>query len=618
MISLAPKVQAEHLQRLAYVYVRQSSLAQLQDHQESTRRQYELQQRAWQLGWGRERIVVVDADLGHSASDAQAPRAGFAQLLAEVALGRVGAIFSVEVSRLARIDSEWHRLVELAALTGALLIDEQQEYNPRNLDDRLLLGFKGLLSSLEVRQMSQRLWENKLRKAQRGELHIHLPVGLVFVRSQGVHLDPNEQVRAAIGLLFERFRLSGSIMQVVRYFHENGLLFPRRQGWEGTLEWTRLTCQRTWAVLNNPAYAGTYAYGRVTHRPAAKPLAQMQQRKVRLAPEHWLAEIWQAFPAYISQTEFEANQAQMASHRKQLQQKGRRQDGMALLSGILICGRCGRRMTVVYSGKDHHHVSYVCNHQQRRYGEPTCQSVPGQAVDQAITSTILAALTPAQVELSLAVLEEVERQQTSLHQQWTLRREAAHYAVRLAQRRYEQVDPDNRLVARTLEHEWEIRLQEQHQLEVDFQLFQNQAPLHLDEVQRQQLRSLVEELPRVWIAETTSWTERKELLRLLIADVTLTRQDPLIQVHIRWHTNLVKSFSVALPIRGAAPLPSPLIDRIRTLSATHSDREVAEILNQEGLATAQNKPFTAARVSGARRRSGILRPPVHNKNVMCL
>ena len=201
-----------------------------------------------------------------------------------MALGRVGAIFSVEVSRLARIDSEWHRLVELAALTGALLIDEQQEYNPRCTDDRLLLGFKGLLSSLEVRQMGQRLWENKLRKAQRGELPIHLPVGLVFVRQQGIRLDPDEQVRAAVQLLFERFRLSGSIIQVVRYFAENGLLFPRRQGWEGKLEWARLSSQRVWAVLTNPTYAGTYAYGRTTHRTAAKPLEQMQRQESASAP----------------------------------------------------------------------------------------------------------------------------------------------------------------------------------------------------------------------------------------------------------------------------------------------------------------------------------------------
>lgn len=618
MSAATTKIQPEHLQRLAYIYVRQSSLAQLQDHQESTRRQYELQQRAWQLGWPRERIVVVDADLGHSASDPQAPRDGFTQLLAEVALGRVGALFSVEVSRLARIDSEWHRLVELAALTGALLIDEQQEYNPRCADDRLVLGFKGLLSSLEVRQMGQRLWENKLRKAQRGELHIHLPVGLVFVRQQGVMLDADEQVRAAVALLFERFRLSGSIIQVVRYFHDNGLLFPKRRGWEGTLEWNRLSSQRVWAVLTNPAYAGGYAYGRVTHRAAAKPLEQMHRQKVRLPQKDWLAAIWQAFPGYISQAEFEANQAQLASHRKHLQQTGRRQDGMALLSGILVCGRCGRRMTVIYSGKDHQHISYVCNQQQRRYGEPTCQSVPGREVDQAMAAAVLAALTPAQVELSLAVLEELERQQALLHQQWTLRLEAAGYAVRLAQRRYEQVDPENRLVARTLEQEWEARLQEHQQLAGDYERFQKQAPLRLDETQRQQLRSLAEDVPKVWQAETTSWAERKELLRLLVADVTLTRQDSSVQVQIRWHTNQLDTFPVALPLRGAAPIPEPVIERVRALSPTHSDREVAEILNQESLTTAQGKPFTAARVLGVRRRAAIHRPASHDKNDMCL
>lgn len=612
------KIQPEHLTRLAYIYVRQSSLAQLQEHQESTRRQYELQQRAWQLGWPRERIVVIDADLGHSASNPQAPRDGFAHLLAEVALGRVGAIFSVEVSRLARIDSEWHRLVELAALTGALLIDEQQAYNPRCTDDRLLLGFKGLLSSLEVRQMSQRLWENKLRKAQRGELSIHLPVGLVFVRQQGIRFDPDERVRAAVTLLFERFRLSGSIIQVVRYFQENGLLFPRRQGWEGKLEWSRLSSQRVWAVLTNPTYAGTYAYGRVTHRAAAKPLGQMQRQKVRLPQQDWLAAIWQAFPGYIRQAEFEANQAQLASHHKQVQRMGRRQDGTALLSGILMCGRCGRRMTVVYSGKEHQHISYVCNHQQRRYGEPTCQSVPGSAVDQAVAAAVLDALTPAQVELSLAVLEEIERQQALLHQQWTLRLEAAGYAVRLAQRRYEQVDPDNRLVARTLEQEWEARLQEQQQLTGEYEHFQRQSPVRLDETQRQQLHDLAQDLPRVWQAETTTWAERKELLRLLVADVTLTRQDDAVLVQLRWHTNQLDNFSVALPLRGAVPIPEPVIVRVRALSPNHSDRKIAEILNQEGLSTAQGKPFTPARVLGVRRRSGIRRPSVHDKNDMGL
>jgi hypothetical protein len=275
-------------------------------------------------------------------------------------------------------------------------------------------------------------------------------------------------------------------------------------------------------------------------------------------------------------------------------------------------------MTVIYSGKDHQHVSYVCNQQQRRFAEPTCQSVPGREVDQAVAAAVLAALTPVQVELSLAVLEEIERQQARLNQQWTLRLEAARYAARLAQRRYEQVDPENRLVARTLEQEWEARLQEQHHLEGDYDHFQKQAPLRLDEAQRQQLRSLVEDLPQLWQAETTSWAERKELLRLLVADVTLTRQESLIQVQIRWHTHQLDTFSVTLPIRGAAPIPEPVIERVRALSPTHTDREVAELLNQEGLATAQGKPFTAARVLGVRRRSGIQRSSSHHQDPTCL
>jgi DNA invertase Pin-like site-specific DNA recombinase len=613
------KVQADHLQRLAYIYVRQSSLAQVQEHQESTRRQYELQQRAGQLGWPPESIVVVDADLGHSASNPHISRGGFEQLLAAVALGQVGAIFSVEVSRLARQDSEWHRLVELAALSGALLIDEQQEYNPRCPDDRLLLGFKGLLSSLEVRQMGMRLWENKLRKAQRGELRIHLPVGLVFDRQQGVRLDPNEQVQAAVRLLFERFRLSGSVSQVVRYFHENKLLFPKHQkGWEGPLEWGQLSCQRVGAALTNPLYAGAYVYGRLTRRAAAKTVAQMHQQKVRLPQQAWLADLWQAFPAYITQDEFEANQAQLAHNRPKTLGKGRRQDGMAFLSGIVLCGQCGQRMHVVYSGKDHQHITYVCDRRQRSYAQPACQRVPGREVDQAVAAAMLAALTPAQVELSLAVLEEIERQQVILRQQWELRLEAARYAVRLAQRRYEQVDPENRLVARSLEKEWEARLQEQHALEADRNHFRKQAPLNLDETQRQRLLSLVTDLPQVWQAETTSWAERKELLRLLVADVTLTRQQNEILVQVRWHTNAVDTFPVALPTRGATPLPEPVIERVRELSRTHTDGEVAEILNQEGLPTTQGKPFTACRVQGLRRRFDIQRSSSQPENNMCL
>jgi DNA invertase Pin-like site-specific DNA recombinase len=606
----ANKIQETHLKRNAYVYIRQSSLMQVEEHRESTRRQYELEQCAQRMGWAKERIVVIDNDLGQSASDTHKVRNGFEHLLSEVALRRAGAIFSVEASRLARQDSEWHRLVEVAALSGTLLIDEQQVYDPRWADDRLMLGLKGLLSSNELRLMGQRLWENKLRKAQRGELRINLPIGLVFERTQGVCLDPDEQVREAVGLLFERFRLSGSISQVVRYFHENGLLFPKRRGgWDGPLQWGRLDCQRVTEILNNPFYAGAYAFGRVTRRMEAKPPELIHQVSVSLPQQAWVALIWEAFPAYLSRAEYETNLAQLEKNRLKSKAMGRRKDGTALLSGIVLCGRCGQRMSVDYSGKDHQHVTYVCNQSQRRYAEPVCQHVPGQAVDPCVSSAVLTALTPDQVELSLAVVEEIDRQQVTLRKQWELRLEGARYSAQLAQRRYELVDPANRLVARTLEQLWETTLQDFERLQAEFDHFRQQTPTSLNDTQRQQLRNLVVDLPRIWNAETTSPTERKELLRLLVADVTLTRLELEVQVQIRWHTNELDTYRVPLPSRGAPPEAEATISRIRSLCPTHTDAQIADLLNHENLQTIQQKPFTANLVHGLRRRYGIRKLP---------
>ena len=610
MIVSQAKVQAQHLARRAYVYVRQSSLVQVREHQESTRRQYDLKSRARQLGWSEERIVVIDDDLGLSASDESRVRNGFQRLLSEVVVGQAGGILSLEVSRLARQDSEGHRLVEVAALTGTLLIDEQRVYDPRLPDDRLLLGLKVLLSSDELRRMGLRLWQNRLRKAHRGDLRINLPVGLVFDPCQGVRLDPDEQVQAAVRLLFERFRLSGHISDVVRYFSEHGLQFPKRQGgWNGRLQWGPLSCQRVRAALCNPVYAGAYVYGRTTQRAAAKPPQQMHQRTVRLSADDWLVALWDAFPGYISRAEFEATQALLERYRHPSPTRGRRRDGAALLSSRVLCSRCGQRMHVIYSGKDGQLITYVCNHRQRRYVEPVCQRVPGQPVDQCVATAVLDALTPAQVELSLAVAQEVARQQAQLCRQWELRLEGAHYAARLAQRRYEQVDPENRLVARQLEREWEARLREAEQVEAAFSHQQSQAALSLDEAQRQQLLELVHDLPRVWHAEATTWTERKNLLQLLIADVTLTRQENEVVIQLRWQTNKVDTFPVSLPTRGAPPVPETVVERIRALSQTHTDRQIADRLNQAGIHTSQGRPFTAQRVQGIRRRYRIRKRP---------
>jgi DNA invertase Pin-like site-specific DNA recombinase len=615
MIPHDNKVREVHLSRTACVYVRQSTLAQVQEHQESTRRQYGLYQRARQLGWPDERIEIIDDDLGHSASDVACVRAGFQRLLGKVVTGEVGAIFSVEVSRLARQDSEGHRLVEVAALTDTLLLDEQQVYDPRLSDDRLMLGLKVLLSSNEIRLMNQRLRENKLRKAQRGELRLNLPVGLIFVPHLGIQLDPDEQVQNAVRLLFERFRLSGRLSAVVRYFHDNGLVFPRRKGaWHGQLEWGVLSLERTRDVLANPLYAGAYVYGRTQRQLIVHSEQQIERCRRPLPAQAWAVAQWDAFSGYIDRAEYEANQVRLARNQANphLPARTRRRDGPALLSGLILCGHCGQPMHVGYQGTDGSCIVYLCNMRQIRYAEPVCQRIPGAAVDRCVTERVLAALAPSQIEVSLAVLDELERQQADLLRQWQRRLEAARYTANLAQRRYEQVDPANRLVARTLEHQWEACLAEAERLEADFAAFRREKPVILSTEQRQSMLTLATDLAQVWSAPTTSWTERKDLLELLIADVVLTRHETGIIVQIRWLTNQVETVQLPLPIRSRIPTPAVIVERIRSLCSTHTDQEIADVLNQEGLMTSHGNTFSAAVVAGTRFRNGIRkRPTVH-------
>jgi DNA invertase Pin-like site-specific DNA recombinase len=612
MNTMDNKVQPEHRLRKAYIYVRQSSLLQVQIHQESTRRQYGLQTRALELGWKAEQIEVVDEDLGQSASEIGHLRPGFQRLLASMVTGEVGAIFSVEISRLARQDSEGHRLVEVAALTETLLIDEQQVYNPNIPDDRLMLGLKVLLSSNEVRLMNQRLRENKLRKAQRGELRLGLPIGLVQDKHSGIRLDPDQQVQGAVQQVFERFRLTGQLSRVVRYFTDNGLQFPRRKGnWDGPLEWGRLTIQRARYVLTNPLYAGAYVYARTELRPIVGPRQQIERKKRGLPPQAWGAVHWEAFQGYIDRAEFEHNQAQLSRNqsRATIAWRGRRKDGRALLSGLVLCGHCGKRMYVNYSGQASQHITYLCDTAAMRYARPVCQRVPGARVDQLVAEKLLAALSPAQIELSLALADELERQQAQLTHQWQHRLEGAGYAARLAQRRYEQVDPENRLVARNLELEWENALRAVEQLESDFAHFQQQKGLNFSSAQRQQLFDLSRNLAQLWSAPTTTWAERKDLIELLIADVTLTRQDQDIRIQIRWHTNQVEEYRLPLPILGSPPTPASIVQRISELYQSHTDREIAQILNQEGVKTAAGNIFNTRMVTDTRYRNHLDKHP---------
>lgn len=611
------KVQPEHLMRKAYVYVRQSSLVQVQNHQESTRRQYGLHSRAKELGWKEEQIEVVDEDLGQSASEIGRLRPGFQRLLSGMVSGEVGAILSVEISRLARQDSEGHRLVEVAALTETLLIDEQQVYDANMVDDRLMLGLKVLLSSNEVRLMNQRLRENKLRKAQRGELRLGLPIGLVQDKRSGIRMDPDEQVKGAVELVFDRFRQTGRLSSVVRYFSDNELQFPRHKGnWDGQLEWGRLTIQRARYMLTNPLYAGAYVYARSALRAVVGSQQGIERKKYILPPEEWGAVRWEAFEGYINREEYESNQMQLSSNQSRgtIAQRGLRRDGPALLSGLVLCGRCGKRMYVCYSGKTHQHITYLCNTATMHYAQPACQRVPGAQVDQLVREQLLQSLTPAQIELSMEISEELERQQAKLNSQWQRRLEGARYAANLCQRRYEQADPENRLVVRNLEAEWESALRKLGQLETDFARKQEQKGLKLSPAQRQKLFDLSRDLAQLWSKATTTWAERKDLIKLLIADVTLTRQMQGILVQIRWHTNQVEEYELPLPIIGAAPTPAHIVQRIGELYQSHTDQEVAQKLNQEGLKTGAGNTFTARIVADTRRRNHLNKQSIPDPN----
>lgn len=601
------KIELDHLQRKAYIYIRQSSPQQVLHNRESQRRQYGLKERALALGWPASAVVELDEDQAQTAS--QGERSGFQRLLRGVSQDEIGAIFNLEVSRLARQNSAWALLMELCRFQDVLLIDDQNIYDPSLPDDRLLLGIRGLLAETELDILHHRLQRSREAKAERGALRFRPPTGLVHDSRGRLCIDPDEEVQGAVRLLFTQFQRLGTAMAVVRYFDTKTLLFPTRHyggARDGEVEWKPLTYGRALQGLHNPLYAGVYAYGRRAYSAARKPRAKRQQREVTLPPEEWLALKWDAFPGYISREEYEANQRQLAANQPKSGQGGTPRAGAALLSKRVLCGLCGRPMYVEYSGTDGRYVTYVCRPWLQSGQGRACQRVPGGPVDESVVQAVLEALTPAAIDLSLQVLDEVAQQQEALHQQWERRLERARYAADLARRRYQQVDPENRLVARTLEREWEECLAALVETEQAYQTARQQAPLTLGAAERENLLALARDLPALWQADSTTTAERKEVLRILMADVTLTRRDADILVQLRWVTNLVDTWTAPLPQRGARTNPV-VLERIRELAPINTDAEIAARLNQDQLRTARGKTFTTARVAGLRRTHRIVK-----------
>jgi DNA invertase Pin-like site-specific DNA recombinase len=597
------KVAPQHLERDAYLYIRQSTARQVIENTESTQRQYALRDRAVALGWPLERIHILDCDLGKSGSQA-AGRDGFQKLVGEVALSKAGLVMGLEVSRLARNSADWHRLIELCSLASTLILDEDGIYDPANFNDRLLLGLKGTMSEAELHFLQARMRGGMINKARRGELEMRPPVGLIY-RDDGVLiLDPDAEVQAAMRLVFETFDRTGSAMQTAKQFHEQGLRFPRRirKGLnKGELHWVRAAHSRILQVLHNPRYAGAFVYGRVRTRR----LPDGNHSTTKVPRSGWQFVIPGTHAGYITWEQFEANQKRLAENALGfggVRKAGPAREGPALLQGRVICGICGERMSVHYSIAYHQVApTYVCQEASVRRAEKVCQRVPGSVVDQAISNLLLELMQPITLQVALAVQEEVEARVTETD---ALRRkhvERAQYEAELARRRYMKVDPDNRLVADSLEAEWNKKLGALAEAQAHYEQQTQKQRLLLDSQTREQLLSLAADFPRIWNDPSVEPRERKRILRLLIEDVTLINRDT-IQAQVRLRGGATRSLTLAKPlpiaqIRKTKPAVVAEIDRLLDQCC---DREVAEVLNRQGWRTWQDEPFNLKKIAHIR------------------
>ena len=613
---MSTKIRPEHLARPALVYIRQSTLLQVHEHRESTERQYALVELAKKLGWDATQVEVIDEDLGQSGASA-ARRKGFQRLTAEVSLGKVGAVLSLEVSRLARSSSDWHRLLDLCALCDTLIIDDDGVYDANDFNDRLVLGMKGTMSDAERHSMRLRLQGGILHKAKKGELVYPPPTGYVF-EDGALVFDPDEQVRKAIRLLFERFRLDGSVSGAVRYFTRNKLLFPSRHAHRGApaeIRWHALDVPRAVCILRNPVYAGAYAWGRNRERRVLVEGEVRRKHQTLQEPAQWHAFLRDAHPAYISWEQYLENLKRLednAVRGAHVRGRGAPRGGLALLQGLVLCGKCGRRMSPVYSVADE--PSYQCS--QRIYGEGNCWSTLARRIDDKVVECMLMAFAPPELDLSLAVLKEVERQSAAVERQWKLRLERVHYEAQRAERQYNAVEPENRVVARTLETRWNQKLQELAQVEHEYEQARSTSKLELSEQDKKRILALAGDLPGLWNAPTTTNADKKRILRLLIQEVVLSPVDVptrATRIRILWKTEAMTELRTPRPtFSESRRTPPEVIAAVRELTQQRSsDSQIAKELNRRGLKSGLRHPFTRKLVAGIRKRQGIHagRPP---------
>ncbi len=605
-----PKITSKHLERKAIVYLRQSSPKQVREHIDSQLNQRSLVARAHNLGWPIDRITVLDADLGVSARQADS-RHDFKAMIAEVALGHVGIVFGWDVSRLARNNADWYQLLDLAALFGTLIGDNDGVYDPKLYNDRLLLGLKGTLSEAELYTIHQRLKAGRLSKVQRGEYAQRLPTGLVrMAQTQQVVKDPDAQVQQVIELIFAKFEELGSCPKVMRYCRDHNLLLPRYQmsGYnDGQTLWKKPSVAIIYEFVTNPAYAGAFVYGRRPKDPARCQPGRPATGTVRKPMSQWHI-IQSVYPAYISWEQYMANQSQLHDNAQRYceqsgGQHGAPRQGAALLQGLATCGCCGRRMKVCYKPG----VRYACDGLSRAFGDVMCAHLDGPSVEAFVVQAFFEAIEPAQLNALEAVISRQDEEQGRLEKYHQQQIQRAQYEVNLARRRYEQVDPDNRLVAAALEQQWEVQLQALQVAQEAAQRFaQKPVVTQIPEPIRQQFSNLTQSLPQVWANEQLTNEQRKQLLRSLIARVILKRLAPdQVQVKIVWVSGHFSEGMVVPPIwrQTDATQYDAILDLVKPLwQQGQPDKQIAQALNQAGFRTARQLPFTAASVMKIRRK----------------
>jgi DNA invertase Pin-like site-specific DNA recombinase len=585
----SPKLKSWHLDRQAIVYVRQSTPQQVADHKESTARQYALVDRAVTLGWARDRVTTIDDDLGKSGQSIEG-RPGFQRLLAEVALDRVGLILGLEMSRLARSCKDWHQLLELCARFRVLLADADGVYDPTEHSDRLVLGLHGMMNEAELHVLKARMYQGKLNKARRGELFGIAPIGYVRSADRTWAIDPDEEVQAVVRLIFDQFDREATMHGLLRYLVHHQVRIPvRARGGanKGQLEWRRPNRATLQNLLRHPSYAGAYRYGHRPIDPRKKKPGRPTTGKLVRRPDECLVLIRDRVPAYITWDRFEANQARLTANRSTAATPGAPRNGPSVLAGLVRCGRCGRRMVVRYAGPSNR-PSYTCTRGSADYGEPLCQALSdGAALDALAAEQLLAAVAPAALEASLAAVAGAERQREELARQWQLRRERAAIEAERAARQYHACEPENRLVARTLERRWEDALKAKQQLDDEHERWQRAAPAVLSDTALSSIRALAADLPAVWSAATTTPADRQRVARLLLERVVVTvdKASERVDVALHWVGGVVCTHALTRAVcrydqhseypRLVARLRELCIDR--PLAAT-----VAERLNAEG------------------------------------